>query len=114
LEEVEMSATVEEMTQRVMEDGRVVAVTGPVVDVEFPPASIPDIFEPLRMDVEVDGKNVVIMLEVARQIGEGRVRCIALKPTDGLRRGTVVKRTGAGIKVPAYTSSKNSQKCSLH
>jgi F-type H+-transporting ATPase subunit beta len=100
LEEVEMSATVEEMTQRVMEDGRVVAVTGPVVDVEFPPASIPDIFEALRMDVEVDGKNVVIMLEVARQIGEGRVRCIALKPTDGLRRGTVVKRTGAGIKVP--------------
>ncbi len=95
-----MSTTVEEMASRVLEDGRVVAVTGPVVDVEFPPASIPDIFEALRMEVEVDGKTVVIMLEVARQIGEGRVRCIALRPTDGLRRGTVVKRTGAGIKVP--------------
>ena len=95
-----MSTTVEEMASRVFEDGRVVAVTGPVVDVEFPPASIPDIFEALRMEVEVDGKTVVIMLEVARQIGEGRVRCIALRPTDGLRRGTVVKRTGAGIKVP--------------
>ncbi len=95
-----MSTTVEEMATRVLEDGRVVAVTGPVVDVEFPPASIPDIFEALRMEVEVDGKTIVIMLEVARQIGEGRVRCIALRPTDGLRRGTVVKRTGAGIKVP--------------
>ncbi len=95
-----MSTTVEEMTSRVLEDGRVVAVTGPVVDVEFPPASIPDIFEALHMEVEVDDKVVDIMLEVARQIGEGRVRCIALRPTDGLRRGTVVKRTGAGIKVP--------------
>lgn len=95
-----MSTSVEELSVKKLEDGRVVAVTGPVVDVEFPPSSIPDIFEALRMEVELDGKTVVIMLEVARQIGEGRVKCIALRPTDGLRRGTVVKRTGGGIKVP--------------
>jgi len=82
------------------EDGRVVAIAGPVVDVEFPPEFIPEINMAVEMDLEVDGDTVTIIAEVAQQIGEGRVRCVCLKPTDGLRRGTVVRNTGKGISVP--------------
>ncbi len=82
------------------EDGRVVAIAGPVVDVEFPPEFIPEINMAVEMDLEVDGDMVTIIAEVAQQIGEGRVRCVCLKPTDGLRRGTVVRNTGKGISVP--------------
>lgn len=82
------------------EDGRVVAIAGPVVDVEFPPESIPEINTAVELDLVIDGETVTIVAEVAQQIGEGRVRCICLKPTDGLRRGAVVRNTGRGISVP--------------
>ncbi len=82
------------------EDGRVVAIAGPVVDVEFPPECIPEINTAVEMDLEIDGEKVTIIAEVAQQIGEGRVRCVCLKPTDGLRRGAVVRNTGRGISVP--------------
>ncbi|MGC8480713.1 MAG: F0F1 ATP synthase subunit beta [Acidimicrobiales bacterium] len=95
-----MSTAAETVEKTELETGRVVAITGPVVDVEFPPAGIPLINEAIEMEAEIDGKTVVIMAEVAQQIGEGRARCICLKPTDGLRRGAVVRRTGAPITVP--------------
>ncbi|HEY7947390.1 MAG TPA: F0F1 ATP synthase subunit beta, partial [Acidimicrobiales bacterium] len=81
-------------------DGRVVAIAGPVVDVEFPPHGLPEINMAVEMDLELDGTKVVVTSEVAQQIGEGRVRCICLKPTDGLRRGTVVRNLGRGLAVP--------------
>ncbi len=81
-------------------DGRVVAIAGPVVDVEFPPHGLPEINMAVEMDLELDGNKVTVTSEVAQQIGEGRVRCICLKPTDGLRRGTVVRNTGRGLAVP--------------
>ncbi|WCO66428.1 F0F1 ATP synthase subunit beta [Iamia majanohamensis] len=83
-----------------LKDGRVVTVAGPVVDVEFPPDAMPEINTCLAMTVEADGQDVEIRAEVAQQIGNGRVRAICLKPTDGLRRGTPVVNTGAGITVP--------------
>jgi F-type H+-transporting ATPase subunit beta len=95
-----MSEVVTPEATAVLEDGRIVAITGPVVDVEFPPTAIPLINEALTMEVELDGVTKVVPAEVAQQIGEGRVRCICLKPTDGLRRGTIVRRTGAPITVP--------------
>jgi len=52
------------------------------------------------MDVELDGKTLTITAEVAQQIGEGRVRCVCMQPTDGLLRGTAVRNTGRGITVP--------------
>ena len=52
------------------------------------------------MEIDVDGEKIDVTAEVAQQIGEGRVRCICLKPTDGLRRGTAVTNTGRGITVP--------------
>ncbi|HEY5251593.1 MAG TPA: F0F1 ATP synthase subunit beta [Acidimicrobiales bacterium] len=81
-------------------DGRVVAIAGPVVDVEFPPHGLPEINMAVEMDLELDGTKVTVTSEVAQQIGEGRVRCICLKPTDGLRRGAPVRNTGRGLAVP--------------
>ena len=81
-------------------NGRVVRVIGPVVDVEFPPAELPEINTALQIDVELGGQTTTITCEVAQHIGEGQVRTIALRPTDGLVRGTQVRNTGAPISVP--------------
>ena len=83
-----------------LKDGRVVAIAGPVVDVEFPPDALPEINQALEMDIELEGDRITVTAEVAQQIGEGRVRVICMKPTDGLRRGTAVRNTGRGITVP--------------
>ncbi len=81
-------------------DGRVVAIAGPVIDVEFPRGSLPELNRALEFTVTVDGKPNVILAEVAQQIGQSRVRAVCMKPTDGLRRGTPVRDTGRGITVP--------------
>jgi F-type H+-transporting ATPase subunit beta len=83
-----------------LKTGRVVAIAGPVVDVEFPPDSLPEINNLIEMTTTVDGQEVVIGAEVAQQIGGSRVRAICMKPTDGLVRGTIVRNTGKGISVP--------------
>ncbi len=83
-----------------LENGRIVAIAGPVIDVEFPPHSLPEINTAIQVKLVVDDKEILITAEVAQQIGEGRVRCICLKPTDGLARGAIVSNTGRGITVP--------------
>ena len=83
-----------------LEDGRVVAIAGPVVDVEFPPHALPEINYAVEMEIELDGKTMTVTAEVAQQIGEGRVRCVCMQPTDGLVRGAAVRNTGRGISVP--------------
>jgi F-type H+-transporting ATPase subunit beta len=80
--------------------GRVVAIAGPVIDVEFPPHALPEINGAVEVDVELEGKKELIVAEVAQQIGGGRVRCICLKATDGLTRGAVVRNLGRGLQVP--------------
>src|SRR5262249_6537871 len=91
-----MTATAETTTK----DGRVVAIYGPVVDVEFPPNGLPEINSALEMDIELEGETITVTAEVAQQLGEGRVRAICLKPTDGLQRGSVLRNTAHGIQVP--------------
>src|SRR3954447_16120538 len=81
-------------------DGRVVSIAGPVVDVEFPPGDIPEINTAVTMTVELEGNEIEITSEIAQHIGENRVRAVALKPTDGLRRGTPVHNSGRPISVP--------------
>jgi F-type H+-transporting ATPase subunit beta len=80
--------------------GRIVAVIGPVVDVEFPPDALPEVDTALHIDRTLGGVTDVITCEVAQHIGENVVRAIALKPTDGLVRGAAVENTGAPIRVP--------------
>jgi F-type H+/Na+-transporting ATPase subunit beta len=80
--------------------GRVVRVIGPVVDVEFPPADLPEINYALTLERTVDDDTDTITCEVAQHVGESIVRAIAMKPTDGVIRGTKVENTGMPIRVP--------------
>lgn len=77
-------------------EGRVSQVVSVVVDVEFPVDKLPAIYNALEIDL--NGKKLV--LEVAQHLSESSVRTIALSSTDGLKRGTKVIDTGAGISVP--------------
>jgi len=88
------------VTEEKLKEGRVVAIAGPVVDVEFPPDGLPEINYALEMDVELDGEALTITAEVAQQIGDNRVRVVCMQPTDGLQRGTIVRNLGHGIMMP--------------
>jgi len=88
------------MTENELKEGRVVAIAGPVVDIEFPRGSLPEINTAVEMTIELEGTSTVVLAEVAQQLGEGRVRAVCMKPTDGLKRGAVVRNTGRGITVP--------------
>ena len=83
-----------------LQTGRIVSIAGPVVDVEFPAGALPEINDAVIFTLTVDGETDEIWAEVAQHIGENRVRVIAMKPTDGLTRGAVVKQLGHGIEVP--------------
>jgi F-type H+-transporting ATPase subunit beta len=87
-------------------EGRVVRVTGPVVDVEFAPDELPEISFALEVEIELGGERETIVCEVAQHIGENMVRAIAMRPTDGLVRGTKVLNTGAPIMVPVGDVTK--------
>jgi F-type H+-transporting ATPase subunit beta len=90
----------DQKTSNGAKEGRIIAIAGPVVDVEFPPNSLPEINDAITMTVELEGKSLLITAEVAQHIGENRVRAICMKPTDGLRRGAPVINTERGITVP--------------
>lgn len=79
-----------------MTNGKIVQISGSVVDVEFPDGALPKINEALS--VTADGKKRV--MEVAQHIGNGVVRCIMLSESEGLKRGAEVEDTGSGISVP--------------
>ncbi len=96
-----MTATLEETTQAGGASvGRIARVIGPVVDVEFPVDAMPEIYNKLTAEVVLGGETTVLPLEVAQHIGDGMVRAISLKPTDGLVRGGQVVDTGEPITVP--------------
>jgi len=77
--------------------GKIIEIKGGVVDVVFPVDQMPDIYDALVVDVE-DADDLV--LEVENHLGDGEVRCVAMGPTPGLRRGMTVVGTGAPIRVP--------------
>jgi F-type H+-transporting ATPase subunit beta len=79
-----------------MADGKVVQVIGTVVDVEFPPDQLPNLFDALELGNE--GERLV--LEVQQHIGNNWVRCLALGATDGLARGAAAADTGKKVTVP--------------
>ena len=83
-----------------LKDGKVVAIAGPVIDAEFPPDNLPEINTALEFDVTVDDQTQAVKAEVAQQIGDNRVRAIAMRPTDGLTRGAPVRNLGKGITIP--------------
>ena len=86
--------------------GRVTRVIGSVIDVEFPSDRLPAIHNALAVDAGVGETRRPITLEVQLQIGDNEVRCIALKPTDGVRRGSPVHDSGSPITVPVGQVTK--------
>src|ERR1700692_772733 len=82
--------------------GKVIQVSGPAVDVQFEEATMPSIYQALR--VVSEGFRVPtpisVILEVQQHLGEGRVRCIAMQPTDGMVRGMKAIDQGGPISVP--------------
>ncbi|KKQ37441.1 MAG: ATP synthase subunit beta, partial [Candidatus Roizmanbacteria bacterium GW2011_GWA2_37_7] len=80
-----------------MSNGKVISIRGVVVDVQFPEDQTPYVYHALR----IEDKNLgTVTLEVEAVIGEGLVRCVALKDVYGLKRGAVVTDTGKPIEVP--------------
>ena len=81
--------------------GKIVQVTGPVVDVKFPEGHLPPIFNALKLsNASINNTKDNLTLEVAQHLGEGVVRTIAMDATDGLTRGAEVRDTGEQITVP--------------
>jgi F-type H+-transporting ATPase subunit beta len=82
--------------------GKVIQVAGPAVDLQFPEGQIPVIYTAIRITSEgYQVPNPIdIIVEVAQHIGEGRVRTIALKPTDGLVRGMKAQSLGIPVTIP--------------
>ncbi|MGA8209954.1 MAG: F0F1 ATP synthase subunit beta [Nocardioidaceae bacterium] len=103
-----MTATMDESTQTQAEGGvgRVARVIGPVIDVEFPSDSMPEMYNMLKLDVTLAGEQRTLTLEVALHIGDGMVRALSLQPTDGVVRGTQVRDTGGPITVPVGDVTK--------
>jgi F-type H+/Na+-transporting ATPase subunit beta len=82
--------------------GRIVQIIGPVLDIEFPDGKAPAIYNAVIIEDagKATGIPIHVVTEVAQHLGENRVRCIAMKPTDGMVRGMKAIDTGAPITVP--------------
>jgi len=79
--------------------GKVVQIIGPVIDVEFQ-GHLPAIYNALHVKTNASGVDIDIIAEVAQHLGEGRVRAVAMKPTDGMQRGVAALDLGEPITVP--------------
>jgi len=81
--------------------GKISQVIGAVIDVEFEPGKLPEIYHALRVtNPAIDDRENNLVLEVAQHLGENSVRTIAMDSTDGLKRGQVVTDTGKQICAP--------------
>ncbi len=77
--------------------GHIVQIIGPVLDIRFQNGKLPNLLNAIEIEKEDGG---VLVCEVAQQLGDDVVRCIAMSSTDGMVRGTEAVDTGTGIKVP--------------
>src|SRR5260221_10369017 len=80
--------------------GRVVQVIGPVLDVEFEPEHLPEIYNALVIEDLTTTPPLRVTVEVQQHIGQNQVRAVAMSTTDGLTRGMPVRDTGNSITVP--------------
>ncbi|HUP35444.1 MAG TPA: F0F1 ATP synthase subunit beta [Candidatus Limnocylindria bacterium] len=87
-----------------MNQGKIVQVIGPVVDVEFEPGKLPPIYSALEVpgagSTDIFAYSAKLVLEVAQHLGESQVRTVAMAATDGLTRGMPVNDTGMPISIP--------------
>ena len=101
-----MTATVSETTQVQGTAGRISRVIGPVVDIEFPLDSVPQVYNALTAEVALSDGTRTITFEVELHLGNGIIRAVSLQPTDGLVRGQEVIDSGAPISVPVGDVTK--------
>jgi F-type H+-transporting ATPase subunit beta len=80
--------------------GKVVQIIGPVVDCEFDAEHLPAIYNGVTIEGEIPGGQIRVTSEVQQHLGEGRVRCVSLQPTEGMVRGMKALDSGAPISVP--------------
>src|SRR5829696_10040033 len=80
--------------------GRVVQVIGPVLDVEFEPEHLPEIYNALELEDTSGPVHVRVTAEVQQHIGQNQVRAVAMSSTDGVTRGMEVRDTGGPITAP--------------
>ena len=80
--------------------GRVVAVIGPVIDIEFEGGHLPAIYNAVRVTGESAGSTIDVVAEVEQHLGENRVRAVAMEPTDGMQRGMTATDLAGPITVP--------------
>src|SRR3954447_18672396 len=88
---------------RVLATGKVIQIIGPVVDIEFPPEQLPDIYNAVEIPLETQGASgleTTLVAEVQQHLGNNWVRAVAMGTTDGLKRGVEAVDTGAPITVP--------------
>jgi F-type H+-transporting ATPase subunit beta len=84
-----------------MNEGKIVQIIGPVVDIDFSGGKLPEIMNAVRIPRKnVEGIDEDLIVEVQQQLGEDRVRTVAMDSTDGLMRGMIAHDTGAPITVP--------------
>ncbi len=97
-----LTTTSPQKIEGVAREGRVIRVSGTIIDVEFPRDQEPDIFNRIDVELPADSnrKEHIASVEVAQQLGDGVVRCIALENVFGICRGLKVIDTGAPIRVP--------------
>ncbi|HOQ27515.1 MAG TPA: F0F1 ATP synthase subunit beta [Armatimonadota bacterium] len=80
--------------------GHVVQIIGPVLDIRFPAGQLPKILNAIEVEMPQNGQTSRIIAEVAQDLGNDTVRCVAMAPTDGLPRGAKARDTGQPITVP--------------
>ncbi len=80
--------------------GTIIQVIGSTFDAKFPEDDLPDIYNAVRCEIEIKGQKTTLVGEVAKHLGGGQVRCVALASTDGLRRGDHCTDSGGPVKVP--------------
>jgi F-type H+/Na+-transporting ATPase subunit beta len=80
--------------------GKVVQIIGPVVDCEFEEKHLPAIYNCVLIEGEAGGQSIRVSAEVQQHLGESRVRCVSMQPTDGMVRGMKAVDTGQPISVP--------------
>ncbi|MEY2714865.1 MAG: synthase subunit beta, partial [Planctomycetota bacterium] len=80
--------------------GTVIQVIGSTFDAQFPESDLPEIYNSVHVNFETKGQKMTLVGEVAKHLGGGQVRCVALASTDGVKRGDACVDTGAPVRVP--------------
>ena len=80
--------------------GKITQVIGSTFDAEFSDSNLPAIYNAVTVEIDAGGNKTTLFGEISKHLGGGRVRCVALGSTEGLRRGADCLDTGGPINVP--------------